>query len=873
MSDTINQECLEYFNNDELSSKVFLKKYALRTLNGELVETNPDEMHKNRLAPEFARIDSKYNNPKNSDDFYESMKGFKYIVPGGSPMSGIGNNNQVVSISNCFVIGNPEGTDSYGGIMRIDEEMIQLMKRRGGVGTDLSGIRPAGSIVHNSAMTSTGVVPFMERYSNTTREVAQAGRRGALMLSIDIKHPESDKFIDAKLAEGKVTGANVSVKINDDFMNSVKSGEPYYQIYPTNSTDISIDESSEYDNLIYCNDKWKCYKKIDAKKLWDKIIYNAWRSAEPGVLFWDNILNNTSVKPYYDKGFKPMSTNPCGEIPLQPYDSCRLLALNLYSFVNNPFTPSAEVDWDKLESEVRMAVRMLDDIVDLELEKVQAIIDKIKSDPEPESIKRVELELWEKVYKAGEQGRRLGLGTTGDGDALAALNKIYGTEDGNNTLINIHRFIAVVAYMESIDLAEERGSFEIFDYELEKDNEFINRVINSIPEYFNDDKYSEYKDKWKTYGRRNIACLTIAPTGSVSMMTQTSSGFEPVFSLFYQRKRKIDDKSKADFIDEVGDAFEINNVVHHKFVEWYRINHSNIHHSGECISYQTAKSELSKLSESEINDLIKQSPYYKATAQEIDPVMKVKLQGGVQQWIDNSISCTVNLPANATVEQVNDIYLEAYKSGCKGCTIYRDGCRSGVLTTSTKSESTVNQLEVQSRPDVLDAEVIRFKNNDEYWIAYVGILNGKPYEIFTGIEDKDAMLLPKAITKGKILRVVDKKGKKRYDFQYSQPKYGYVNTLGGISHLFNREYWNYARFISGYLRNGTPIENTIEVLESLSFDKDSINSWRNGVIRALKKYVKNGTKSKQVCPECGEHLVYEEGCLKCNNCGYSKCGG
>lgn len=690
------------------------------------------------------------------------------------------------------------------------------------------------------------------------------------MLSISCKHPEADQFISAKLEQGKVTGANISIKFDDGFMKAVESDELYYQHFPIQAKleDILPDETNvnwQIGKLYEGKIPGSCFKVIKAKELWDKVIFNAHRSAEPGVLYWDNVLNNTPTKPYYNVGFKPISTNPCGEIPLQSADSCRLLHMNMYSFVKNPFTESAEVDWDKLAEMTRLSTRLLDDIVDLELEKVQKIIDKVVSDPEDKSIKRTELELWQKIYKAGEDGRRLGLGTTADGDMVAALGLTYGTQEANDLLNKAHKFIGANTYYESIQLASERGSFKVFNWEAEKDDYFVNKMLNAYKDFYGEDAYNKLYDAWKNYGRRNIACLTLAPVGSGSTQTQTTSGFEPVFSLFYQRKRKIEDKSKADFIDEVGDAFEINNVIHPKFVDWY-MAYSGSH------DYQSSKDHLSKLKEDELNELIKKSPYYGATANEIDPVMKVKLQGAIQNWIDNSISCTVNLPESTTVETVNSIYLEAYKAGCKGVTIYRDGCRSGVLTTSStpkKSDSNTNEKGLPVRPDELEAEVVRFRNGDEQWIAYIGIKDGHPYEIFTGLEDKEEHVLPKSVTRGKLIRVADKK-KKRYDFSYVD-KYGYTNTIGGVSHMFNKVYWNYAKFISGYLRNNVPLVDTINVLEGLSFDKDSINTWKNGVIRALKKYIKDGTESKSTCPECGSKLVFENGCKTCKNCGYSAC--
>ena len=872
--DLFNKETLSYFKGDELAAKVWTNKYALKDKDGNQLESTPDDMHRNRLTKEFSRIENNYRNPRSEEEIYDALKDFKYIIPGGSPMSGIGNNNQIVSISNCFVIGNPEGTDSYGGICKIDEEMIQLCKRRGGVGADMSDIRPAGSKVSNAAITSTGVVPFMERYSNTIREVCQAGRRGALMLSISCRHPEAIEFASAKLEQGKVTGANISVKFDDEFMKAVEENGIYYQHFPTHKSIKNIIPEDvlsgkvefKVGKLYEGKEEGSCYRVIKARDFWDKIIYNAHRSAEPGVLYWDNVLNNSSVKPYYSKDFKPISTNPCGEIPLCDADSCRLLHMNMYSFVDNPFTENAEFNWKKLEEMTHLAVDLLDDIVDLELEKVQSIINKIESDPEDESVKRTELELWKRIYNKGKAGRRLGLGTTADGDMVAAMGLTYGTQEANDFLSKVHKYIGVNSYMESILLAEERGSFDAFDWELEKDDYFVNKMMDGIKDLYGEEIYNIYYEKWKSYGRRNIASLTLAPTGSTSLMTQTSSGFEPVFSLFYQRKRKIEDKSKADFIDEVGDAFEINNVIHPKFVDWY-MAYSGSH------DYQSSKDHLSKLKEDELNELIKKSPYYGATANEIDPVMKVKLQGAIQNWIDNSISCTVNLPEDTTVEAVNDIYLEAYKAGCKGTTIYRENCRSGVLTTGSslpkKSDSNTNEKGLPVRPDELEAEVVRFRNEDEQWIAYIGIKDGHPYEIFTGLEDKEEHVLPKSVTRGKLIRVADKK-KKRYDFSYVD-KYGYTNTIGGVSHMFNKVYWNYAKFISGYLRNNVPLVDTINVLEGLSFDKDSINTWKNGVIRALKKYIKDGTESKSTCPECGSKLVFENGCKTCKNCGYSAC--
>ncbi|HPT22391.1 MAG TPA: adenosylcobalamin-dependent ribonucleoside-diphosphate reductase [Bacteroidales bacterium] len=821
---------IEYFKGDELAAKVWANKYALKDSFGNIYEKTPDDMH-HRLASELHRVEMKYNNPLSEDLIYSVLKDFKYIVPQGGPMTGIGNNFQIASLSNCFVIGNDGSSDSYGGIMKIDQEQVQLMKRRGGVGHDLSHIRPKGTPVLNSALTSTGVVPFMERYSNSTREVAQDGRRGALMLSISIKHPDSGKFIDAKLEDGKVTGANVSVKLTDDFMKAVEQKTMFRQQYPINS------KSPRFD------------KDVDANGLWNKIIHNAWKSAEPGVLFWDTILKESVPDCYADLGYATVSTNPCGEIPLCPYDSCRLLALNLYSYVNNPFTSEAKFDLDLYKEHVGLAQRIMDDIIDLELEKIDAIIAKIDADPESEELKLVERNLWTNIRKKSEQGRRTGIGITAEGDMLAALGLRYGSPEATNFSVDVHKTLALEAYKSSTYLAKERGAFTIYDAEREKNNPFILRMKEADPVMYSN---------MVKFGRRNIALLTIAPTGTTSLMTQTTSGIEPIFSVFYKRRRKVnpnDKDVKVTFKDEVGDSWEEFKVFHHKFVEWLKIN-----------GYDP--NEVTRMPDDEIEAIVAKSPYYKATANDVDWVAKVKMQGAIQKWVDHSISVTINLPAEAKEELVSELYLTAWKSGCKGVTVYRDGSRNGVLIAG----KTEVQAERPKRPKSLDCDVIRFNINEERWVAFVGLKDGRPYEIFTGIADDEVFPIPKTIVKGKIIKNKDDSGNTRYDFQYTD-KYGYKKTMEGLSHMFLPEFWNYAKLISGVLRHGMPIQDVVTLIQSLRLDSASINNWKNGVERALKKYIPNGTKAKGKCGECGsENLVYEEGCLICKDCGSSKCG-
>lgn len=826
---------LEYFQGDELAARVWVNKYALKDSYGNIYEKNPNEMHL-RLANEIARIEKKYQNPLSVDELFTLFDHFKYVVPQGSPMSGIGNNFQVGSLSNCFVIGMDGSADSYGGIIKIDEEQVQLMKRRGGVGHDLSHIRPKGTPVKNSALTSTGLVPFMERYSNSTREVAQDGRRGALMLSVSIKHPDSEAFIDAKMIEGKVTGANVSVKIHDDFMQAAISDNLYQQQYPIDSkTPATV-------------------KDIHAKTLWKKIVHNAWKSAEPGVLFWDTITRESVPDCYADLGFKTVSTNPCGEIPLCPYDSCRLLAINLYSYVKNPYTKKASFDFELFKKHVALAQRIMDDIIDLEMEKIEKILDKIISDPENEEVKQTEKHLWEKIRRKTLQGRRTGVGTTAEGDMLAALGLQYGTTQATDFSEEIHKELALAAYGSSVKLAKERGAFEIYDAKREINNPFINRLREADPAL-----YAEMEK----YGRRNIACLTIAPTGTTSLMTQTTSGIEPVFMPVYRRRRKVnpnDPQVRIDFVDEVGDAYEEYVVFHHKFITWMEANNIAIKDN-----YTTA----------EIDEIISRSPYYKATSNDVDWMQKVKMQGRVQKWVDHSISVTINLPADATEELVGELYVEAWKSGCKGCTVYRDGSRSGVLLATKKEEKkTAHGEDLHIRPKELEADVVRFQNNKEKWIAFIGLKNGNPYEIFTGLaDDEDGILIPKNVTKGKIIKAIDEEGGKRYDYQYVN-KRGYKTTIEGLSDKFNPEYWNYAKLISGVLRYGMPIDQVLKLVSGLELDSKSINSWKNGVERALKKYLPNGTKANgQACPNCSqETLIYQEGCLICTSCGTSKCG-
>jgi ribonucleoside-diphosphate reductase alpha chain len=821
---------IEYFKGDELAARVWANKYALKDSFGNLYEKTPDDMHR-RLASEIHRIELKYKNPLPEELIYSVLKDFTYIVPQGGPMTGIGNDYQIASLSNCFVIGNDGSSDSYGGIMKIDQEQVQLMKRRGGVGHDLSHIRPQGTPVLNSALTSTGVVPFMERYSNSTREVAQDGRRGALMLSISIKHPDSGKFIDAKLESGKVTGANVSVKITDEFMKAVEEKKVFRQQYPINS-----------DNPKFIND-------IDANQLWSKIIHNAWKSAEPGVLFWDTIIRESVADCYPDLGFATVSTNPCGEIPLCPYDSCRLLAINLYSYVKNPFTPQAEFDFELYKEHVGLAQRIMDDIIDLEMEKIDVILVKIDSDPEPDELKMVERNLWQNIRKKSEQGRRTGIGITAEGDMLAALGLRYGSEEATNFSVEVHKTLALEAYKSSTYLAKERGPFTIFDAEREKNNPFILRMKEADPVMYNN---------MVKFGRRNIALLTIAPTGTTSLMTQTTSGIEPIFSVFYKRRRKVNPNDRdvtVTFKDEVGDSWEEFNVFHHKFVVWLKINGYN-------------PDEVTRMNDEEIEAIIAKSPYYKAIANDVDWVAKVKMQGAIQKWVDHSISVTINLPADAKEDLVSELYMTAWKSGCKGATVYRDGSRNGVLVTG-KPET---MKERPKRPKVLDCDVIRFNINEEKWVAFVGLKDSRPYEIFTGLADEEIFPIPKSILKGQIIKIKNEEGKTRYDFQYTD-KYGYKKTIGGLSHMFKPEFWNYAKLISGVLRHEMPIADVVNLVQSLKLDSESINNWKNGVERALKKYIPNGTKAKGKCTEChGENLVYEEGCLICKDCGSSKCG-
>ena len=839
--EAFNASC-EYFRGDELAARVWVNKYALKDSFGNIYEKTPNDMHR-RLAKELARIESKYNNPMSEDEIFDLIKDFKYIIPQGSPMAGIGNNYQVGSLSNCFVIGLDGTPDSYGGIIKIDEEQVQLMKRRGGVGHDLSHIRPKGSPVKNSALTSTGLVPFMERYSNSTREVAQDGRRGALMLSVSIKHPDSEAFIDAKMTEGKVTGANVSVRIDDEFMKAVEAQTEYTQTYPIDSE----------------NPKYK--KTIDAVALWRKIVHNAWQSAEPGVLFWDTITRESVPDCYADLGFKTISTNPCGEIPLCPYDSCRLIAINLYSYVVNPFTKDAYFDYDLFRKHVASAQRMMDDIIDLEMEKIDRILAKIESDPETLEVKTTELNLWNKIRRKTLQGRRTGVGTTGEGDMIAAMGLRYGTVEATDFSVEVHKTLALAAYGSSVNMAKERGAFEVFDAEREKNNPFINRLKDADPKLYDD---------MVKYGRRNIACLTIAPTGTTSLMTQTTSGIEPVFLPVYKRRRKVnpnDPSVRIDFVDENGDAFEEYVVYHHKFITWMQINGIQVKQD---------------YSQEEIDELIKRSPYYKATSNDINWLEKVNMQGRIQKWVDHSISVTINLPSDVSEDLINDLYLQAWKVGCKGCTVYRDGSRSGVLVATQKEKKkekekeviAVEEHNVLKRPIELEADVVRFQNNKEKWIAFIGLVNGKPYEIFTGLaDDDDGIFCPKSVSKGKIIKAIDELGNKRYDFQFIN-KRGYKTTIEGLSDKFNPEYWNYAKLISGVLRYGMPIDKVIKLVNSLELNSESINTWKMGVERALKKYLPNGTQaSGQKCPHCGqETLVYQEGCLICTSCGTSRCG-
>ncbi|MBR8537913.1 adenosylcobalamin-dependent ribonucleoside-diphosphate reductase [Carboxylicivirga sediminis] len=825
---------LEYFQGDELAARVWVNKYALKDSDGNIYESNPDEMHW-RLAREIARVEEKYANPMTVTKLYDLLKNFKYIVPQGGPMSGIGNTYQIASLSNCFVIGDDGPSDSYGGIMKVDQEQVQLMKRRGGVGHDLSHIRPKGSPVKNSALTSTGIVPFMERFSNSTREVAQDGRRGALMLSVSIKHPDSESFIDAKMEQGKVTGANVSVKIDDEFMQAVVDGEKYTQSYPVGAKEP------------------KYTKDIDAAALWSKIVHNAWKSAEPGILFWDTIIKESVPDCYADLGYRTVSTNPCGEIPLCPYDSCRLIALNLYSYVENPFTPKAKFNFKLFREHVGYAQRIMDDIIDLELEKIDGILEKVIADPESDTVKRVERELWENIHKKAEEGRRTGVGITAEGDMLAALNLQYGSDVAVDFSIEVHKNLALAAYGSSVELAKERGAFPIFEAAKEANNPFINRLFEADP---------KLAENMKKYGRRNIAALTIAPTGTTSLMTQTTSGIEPVFLPVYKRRRKVnpnDPETRVDFVDEVGDSWEEYTVFHHKFVTWMEAN-----------GYETAKN----YTQEELDELVAKSPYYGATSNDVDWVSKVRMQGGVQKWVDHSISVTINLPNDVSEELVGKLYVEAWKSGCKGVTVYRDGSRAGVLVANDKKDEVKTTGFPKKRPDELDADVVRFQNNKEKWIAFVGLIDGKPYEIFTGLsDDEDGILLPKSVLTGKIIKNREEDGTSRYDFQFTN-KRGYKTTIEGLSHKFDKEFWNYAKLISGVLRHQMPIEGVIELVAGLQLDSESINTWKNGVERALKKYIPNGTKAKKGnCENCGsDELIYQEGCLICKSCGSSKCG-
>lgn len=839
--DEVYNATLKYFGGDELAARVWSSKYALKDSDGNIYELTPDDMH-HRIASELARIEKKYPNPMGEEKIFELLSHFKYIVPQGSPMAGIGNNFQVGSLSNCFVIGLDGHPDSYGGIIRIDEEQVQLMKRRGGVGHDLSHIRPKGSPVKNSALTSTGLVPFMERYSNSTREVAQDGRRGALMLSVSIKHPDSEAFIDAKMTEGKVTGANVSVRIDDEFMRAAVGGKKYIQQYPVDSA----------------TPKYK--KEIEASALWHKIVHNAWKSAEPGVLFWDTIIRESVPDCYADLGFKTISTNPCGEIPLCPYDSCRLLAINLYSYVKNPFTADAEFDFELFKKHVSCAQRLMDDIIDLESEKIDLILHKIDSDPETDEVKAVEKHLWEKIRTKTLKGRRTGVGTTAEGDMLAALGLTYGTDAATAMSESVHKTLALAAYGASVNLAKERGAFEIYDARREQNNPFINRIKDAAPEI--------YEDMVK-YGRRNIACLTIAPTGTTSIMTQTTSGIEPVFLPVYKRRRKVnpnDPEAHVDFVDETGDAFEEYIVYHPKFITWMKTNGIDT---------------TARYSQEELDALIAKSPYFKATSNDVDWLAKVRMQGRIQKWVDHSISVTINLPNDVSEELVNKLYVEAWQSGCKGCTVYRDGSRAGVLISTKKEKKDTpkqkymaEEEHILKRPIELEADVVRFQNNKEKWIAFIGLINGRPYEIFTGLADDDeGIFCPKSVSKGKIIKAVDDKGNKRYDFQFIN-KRGYKTTIEGLSDKFNPEFWNYAKLISGVLRYGMPIDQVLKLVSGLELDSKSINTWKMGVERALKKYLPNGTKaSGQKCPNCGqETLIYQEGCLICTSCGTSKCG-
>lgn len=827
---------VEYFKGDELAARVWINKYALKDSYGNIYESNPHDMHI-RLAKEIARVEANYANPMTEEEVLGLIENFKYIVPQGSPMAGIGNKYQIGSLSNCFVIGNDGDSDSYGSIMKIDQEQVQLMKRRGGVGHDLSHIRPKGSPVKNSALTSTGLVPFMERYSNSTREVAQDGRRGALMLSVSINHPDAENFIDAKMEQGKVTGANVSVRIDDEFMNAVKNKSKYVQKFPIHS------EDPKYTN------------EIEAVNIWNKIVHNAWRSAEPGILFWDTITRESVPDCYADLGYKTVSTNPCGEIPLCPYDSCRLLAINLFSYVENPFTDEASFNFDLFKKHVAAAQRIMDDIIDLELEKIDNILAKIDADPENGEIKRVEKNLWLEIRKKAREGRRTGVGITAEGDMLAGLGIKYASEKGIEFSVNIHKTLAIEAYRSSVDMAKERGAFSFYDSEREKNNPFIQRIKNE------DEKlYFEMME----YGRRNVALLTIAPTGTTSLMTQTTSGIEPVFLPVYKRRRKVnpnDKEVRVDYVDEIGDSWEEYVVFHHRFKEWMEAN-----------GFEIDKNYTQK----DLDKLVKKSPYYKATSNDIDWMSKVKMQGAVQKWVDHSISVTINLPNDATEELVGNLYLKAWEEGCKGVTVYRDGSRSGVLISNEEKKEEKNVIAnfPTKRPQTLDADVVRFQNNKEKWIAFIGLIDDNPYEIFTGFaDDEDGILIPRWVNEGVIIKNKNEDGNSRYDFQYQNQR-GYKTTIEGLSHKFDPEFWNYAKLISSTLRHGMPIEKAVDLINSLQLDNESINTWKNGVARALKRYVADGTEAKgQKCSNCNStNLIYQEGCLTCTDCGSSKCG-
>ena len=829
-SDEAFKASVKYFKGDDLAARVWVNKYAVKDSYGNIFELTPDDLHR-RMAREIGRIEKNYKNPISEDELFELFKNFTYIVPQGGPMTGIGNNFQIASLSNCFVVGN--GADSYGGIIMVDQEQVQLMKRRGGVGHDLSHIRPKGSPVKNSALTSTGIVPFMERFSNSTREVAQDGRRGALMLSVSIKHPDSEDFIDAKMSEGKVTGANVSVRIDDEFMKAVRSGNPYLQKYPIDS-----------DHPIYT-------KEADASKIWQKIVFNAWKSAEPGILFWDTIIRESVPDCYADLGYKTISTNPCGEIPLCPYDSCRLIALNLYSYVENPFTPKARFNFDLFSKHVQLTQKIMDDIIDLELEKIDAILNKILIDPEEAEIKRVEINLWNKIKEMADNGRRTGIGITAEGDMLAALGLRYGSEEAIDFSVEVHKKVALEAYRGSVNLAKERGPFPIYDTKREKNNPFIQRLAKADPEL-----YSEMSK----FGRRNIALLTIAPTGTTSLMTQTTSGIEPVFMPVYKRRRKVnpnDKDARIDYVDEMGDSWEEYIVFHHKFMIWMEINGYDIKRP---------------YSNEELDQLVAKSPYHRATSNDIDWLSKVRMQGQIQKWVDHSISVTINLPEEATEDLVNNLYFTAWESGCKGVTVYRDGSRSGVLL-STK-DKLKDGIFPTKRPEILEADIVRFQNNKDKWIAFIGLIDNKPYEIFTGLaDDEEGILLPRSVTHGYILKSRDELGVSRYDFQYANSR-GYKTTIEGLSYKFNPIFWNYAKLISSVLRHGMPIQKVVELVTSLQFDVESINTWKNGVARALKKYIPNGTVAEDArCEGCGSsNVIYQEGCLICQDCGSSKCG-